>query len=289
MKYDFLILGEPAAGKSNFLRMLAYNWSLKNSSVIQTRTPSILLSQDILQGYVVDRTQTAYKSGIWNLKYKDQEINIELPEYNGEEFLELAQSWQWSEEWIARIIKCKGIILVISSDKDEVYDLAKPAEGQSEIQINDNIERENIINHDLNYIGFFQQLFILKKISRKHKKKIPLVILMNFWDKVLKEKIEISPEQKLKNELPWFYEFINSNWDKDYLNIFGISPLGDYAENLRVKTKFPEKPTKKFIEAREKFIKELNKQSWVVTNDQPNEKIRDLSMPFIWMFERVGN
>ena len=40
MKYEILILGEPASGKSNFLRMLAYKWTLADSAVKQTKTPS---------------------------------------------------------------------------------------------------------------------------------------------------------------------------------------------------------------------------------------------------------
>ena len=56
MKYEILILGEPASGKSNFLRMLAYKWTLADSAVKQTKTPSMLLDQDIFEGYVVDRT-----------------------------------------------------------------------------------------------------------------------------------------------------------------------------------------------------------------------------------------
>ncbi|SCC70919.1 TRAFAC clade GTPase domain-containing protein [Acinetobacter albensis] len=287
--YNFLILGEPAAGKSNFLRMLAYNWSLKNSSVIQTKTPSKLLSQDILQGYVVDRTQESYKNFEWCLKYQDKVINIELPEYNGEEFLALAQSPEWSKEWVERIEDCNGIILVISADKDEVYDLARPAESQVETQKNDKTGKDNLINNDLNYIAFFQQLFCLKQISRKTKKKIPLLIVMNFWDKVIKDKIDINPEQKLKNELPWFYEFIKTNWDTEYLKIFGISPLGDHAENLYVKSKYPDKPLKKVSDAKGKFVKSLPTQSWVVNNDNPQEKIRNLSLPFMWLFEKVGS
>lgn len=286
---NLLIIGEPATGKSNFLRMLAYNWSLKSSPVIQTKTPSKLLSQDVLQGYIIDRTQEAYKNVQWRLRYQGKEIEIELPEYNGEEFLELTQTNEWKQEWLERIQECKGIILVISSDKDNVYDLARPAESQVETKNNEKSEDDKSLNHDLDYIAFFQQLFYIKKISRKSKKKLPLVIVMNFWDKILKEKLEISPEQKLKSAMPWFYEFINTNWHKDFLNIYGISPLGDHAEQLFVKSKYPKNPTKKALEAKERFVKDLKSQSWVVTNDKPKEKIENLSLPIIWLFEKVGS
>lgn len=289
MKYEILILGEPASGKSNFLRMLAYKWTLADSAVKQIKTPSMLLDQDIFEGYVVDRTQSDYKSGTWDLKFENQEINIELPEYNGEEFLDITQHANWTIEWNERIINSKGIVLMIPVDKDEVYDLAKPCEQQVETKKFEKKDAENIVGSDFNYIRFFQQVALLKKISRKEVKKIPLVIIMNFWDKLDKTSINITPEDQLESVLPWFYNFIMCNWDKEYIQVYGASPLGSLAESLRVRDKYPEDPSKKISDVRQKFLRNLQKQSWVVTNDNPTIKNYDLSIPFIWMFKRLGN
>ncbi len=125
---------------------------------------------------------------------------------------------------------------MIPVDKDEVYDLAKPCEQQVETKKFEKKDAENIVGSDFNYIRFFQQVALLKKISRKEVKKIPLVIIMNFWDKLDKTSINITPEDRLESILPWFYNFIMCNWDKEYIQVYGASPLGSLAESLRVRT-----------------------------------------------------
>ncbi|HAV5768648.1 TPA: hypothetical protein JI173_00055 [Acinetobacter baumannii] len=295
MLHDILILGEPSSGKSNFLKMLAFKWSLKGSIIRQKKTPSIRLSNDLLDGFIIDRTQEDYQSGLWELVYNSNEISISLPEFNGEEFTSLTQNMNWSQEWSSRIKETSGIFLMIPCDKGIVYDLANPIPHAQETKKRSRKKSQNteinimsIAELDFNYIKFTQQVLALKEIARKGEVRLPLVIILNFWDKIYDVNLNQSPEEVLEKILPWFYTYLKNNWDKDYFEIYGMSPLGDLAEKLFVRNKFPSNAKDEEINARMNFKRDLPKQSWLVTNQNPNEKIFDLNVPFEWLFSKIG-
>ncbi|WP_202733372.1 hypothetical protein [Acinetobacter pittii] len=295
-KFDLLLLGEPAAGKTNLMAMLDAVWTIDPSPIIKRKihVKDALSVNPLLQGYLADPTSKEFDQSIWKLEYKNQNFDISLPEYKGEEFDQLRHSLltEWSNKWQERLQNSQAIILIIPSTNDPARDLISPPTYSTDLlhnpTIDDNNNFSSAISHelfnsrDLSYIHFLQSLLILRNISRKEKKQLPLWIFLSQWDlqnlgTEIKSKTSqvISPKVHLSKIFPWFYSYIQNNWDDSFLKIYGISALGDEGKNLL--SAGNKNPEEEYKIARKNFMKAPHQQGWAV-NDKGD--FLDILTPF---------
>ena len=295
-KFNILLLGEPAAGKTNLMAMLDAIWTIDPNPIIERKTQirDALNNNPLLQGYIAEPTSKDYDTSIWKVKYNNQEFELSLPEYKGEEFDQLRHSLltEWSDEWQDRLQVTQGIILIIPSTNDPARDLLTPPSYSQDL-LNDsiNIEEKNSFyesnyelfkSKDLSYVHFLQSLLILRNISRKKKKQIPLWIFLTQWDlQYSTEDIDIqdselpTPKDHLNKILPWLYSYINNNWHSDFLKVYGISALGNHGKNLLSQT--TTSTNENFQTVRKLFMQAPHAQGWAIDN---RKEVLNLQQPF---------
>ena len=295
-KFDLLLLGEPAAGKTNLMAMLDAVWTIDPSPLIKRKTQvkNALNINPLLQGYLADPTSKEFDKSIWSLEYKNQNFDLSLPEYKGEEFDQLRHSLltEWSSKWQQRLQNSQALILIIPSTNDPARDLINPPAYSSDLLHNQTSDEKNnissVVSHelfhsrDLSYIHFLQSLLILRNISRKEKKQLPLWIFLTQWDlqnlgTEIKSKTPqlISPKEHLKNIFPWLYSYIHNNWDHNFLKVYGISALGDQGRSLLPAGN--KNSEEEYQIARKNFMKAPHQQGWAL-NDSGD--LLDLLTPF---------
>lgn len=295
-KFDILLLGEPAAGKTNLMAMLDAVWTIDPEPLIQRKThlKDALNANPLLQGYLADPTSKEFDQSIWKLEYKNQNYELSLPEYKGEEFDQLRHSLltEWPSKWQERLQNSQALILIIPSTNDPARDLVNPPSYSSDLlhsqttddkgHISSEILHELFKSRDLSYVHFLQSILILRNIPRKQKKQLPLWIFLTQWDLLnLAEDIKseptqvISPKEHLNKIFPWLYSYVHNNWDDSFLRVYGVSALGDQGRNL-----LP--PANKNSEeehqiARKIFMQAPHQQGWSI-NDKG--EILNLLNPF---------
>lgn len=295
-KFNILLLGEPAAGKTNLMAMLDAIWTIDPNPLIERRIQvrDALNNNPLLQGFIAEPTSKEFDTSIWKLKYNNQEFELSLPEYKGEEFDQLRHTilTEWSDEWLDRLQDTQGIILIIPSTNDPARDLITPPSYSQDL-LNNSIKIEEkssfpesnyelFKSKDLSYVHFLQSFLILRKISRKKKKDIPLWIFLTQWDlQYLTEEIDTqdselpTPKEHLNKILPWLYSYINNNWDSDFLKIYGISALGNHGKNLLSQN--TTNTNNNFQTVRKLFMQAPHEQGWAIDNKR---EVLSLLQPF---------
>ena len=156
-KFDLLLLGEPAAGKTNLMAMLDAVWTIDPSPLIKRKTQvkDALNINPLLQGYLADPTSKEFDKSIWSLEYKNQNFDLSLPEYKGEEFDQLRHSLltEWSSKWQQRLQNSQALILIIPSTNDPARDLINPPAYSSDLLHNQKKNEKNnissVVPHEL--------------------------------------------------------------------------------------------------------------------------------------------
>lgn len=232
MKKDILIIGKPNASKTVFLSQLYTRLEKRKSKLkLDKSLSNITVISDariaIANG---DSPETTRTKGIGNLlisaKYDDDVINLEVPDYGGEQINEIINSRDIHTNWHKAIIKSNNWILFIRlSNIQTPFDLSNKtiSEEHTDKTTDEEENREYSISHQSSFIELIQMFLHIKKhdyhtLNRETK----LTIVLTCWDELNLENGTI-PETKLKEELPLLLDFIKSNFETDFYKVLGLS------------------------------------------------------------------
>lgn len=278
---EILLLGGPNSGKTHYAgqlygRLKRRPEKLKirsgdGSSTNLTALESVLTSLE--DGKAAEHTPAEqYDQILFPLiDSGDNKLDLYWPDYGGEQLKQLFEQREVPSAWRERLESSEGWLLFIrlSGEKtypDAIAKLASLPEERPE-------ENRRLETWDANayWIELIQIICSVADYGiTAQKNKPPLAIILSCFDENVTE--DQTPSEILKAKLPLFYQFINSNWLKENLSIWGVSALG--------KALTPQSNDDSFIDEGPEY------QGWVVAPDS-YEQSSDLTAPISWLIDKT--
>lgn len=225
---SILIIGGPNSGKTHFggqlyLRFRCDEYNYK----ILTPPEDLTIFQEVVDclydGRSAERTNfESYKNlSIEIIDHKENTIAISFPDYGGEQIRQIINSRQINELWQSQVESSNNWMLFIRLDGvPEIEDIVNRPLPEK-VEMKNKVSTSFKMSDNAFYVELLQMLLYSKSVSAKQNIELPkLMIILSCWD-LLKTK-EI-PSEILKKRLPLFYQYIASLWDKNSLQIIGLS------------------------------------------------------------------
>lgn len=258
---EILIIGPPKSGKTTFLAQLYGRLINVNTGYLTlSRAPKNI--EGIKEAYnrLCDGEQPSATPSSENLeveipvKTKDEEFILHYKDYGGEQVRDITQLMEYDTTWIKRATdNDRWVLFIRPSEIYHHYDLSM--KGFAPIS-DDRGRPENRNSDQYHFIELIQALLHARGTALKEKIGEPrLLIALTCWDEI---KVDKTPVELLKEKMPLFSTFIESNWIKDKYAIIGVSSQ-----------QFPLDSE----EAKDKYMDELPETfGYVVLEDNPEEK-----------------
>lgn len=278
---EILLLGGPNSGKTHYagqlygrLKRRPKNLRIRTgdgSSTNLTALENVLMSLE--DGNAAKHTPAEqYDQILFPLiDTDDNKLDLYWPDYGGEQLKQLFEQREVPSEWRERLESSKGWLLFIRLSSETTYPdaLVKLASLSTERP------KQNVRLETWDANAYWIELMQIICSVAGHgitapKNKPPLAIILSCFDESIVDNQE--PYEVLQEKLPLFYQFINSNWLKESLSIWGVSALG--------KTLTPKCNDDSFIDEGPEY------QGWVVSPDS-NEKNPDLTAPISWLLDKT--
>ncbi|MCB5461758.1 hypothetical protein BCT70_011270 [Vibrio lentus] len=279
---NILIFGGPNSGKTHFAGQLVGRLKHKSTKFKVRRgngeSADIAALTQVLtcleEGNSADHTPTNQYGQI-HIPLVDSNgnhVDINWPDYGGEQISNLFKQREVPKEWQQRIEHSEGWILFIRLSSETTFPDALEQLTTSP-RHDEAIEekRPDIWDANAYYIELVQILCHVGRIFLNSSNQKPtLSIALSCFDELKID--DMTPEQVLQKYLPLFTSFINNIWPSDKLSVWGVSPLG--------------KPLKSDSND-EDFVDEgPETQGWVIPPNQ-NRKDSDLSLPLSWILDSL--
>jgi len=251
MDKSLLVIGRPNSTKTAFITQLYNRLLVKAGDLILDKpvddiSPIKTSREALANGEEPQSTYGAKRQKLEVLaKYKDQIINLSCPDYGGEQIDKIISERQVDSAWKSAINGSESWLFFIRlTSIDHHPDLStatidktvetKKTENESEYKISDQTAMLEAL-----------QIFLDVKGHDYHLKneKVNLVIALTCWDEL---NTEDKPIEVLKKSLPLLFNFLESNWNKKRLKVWGLSAQG-FSLNI------PENAEKYQIYGPEKF------------------------------------
>jgi len=243
MATSILLIGKPHSGKTTFIgqlcsRIEANNSSLKLYKPIENLTPIIDAIRALAKGDEVMTTPTEKSTIIClPLKYRDEEIDLDCPDYGGEQVNFIIENREVDSKWIKSIKQSENWILFIKpSDLTTSYDLSNKT-IKPEVLENGNGNSEEYSISDQSFFIELLQILLHTKGQDSHFKNstTKLTVVLSCWDELVTKG---TPKEELKKYLPLLLNFIDTNWTESKVNILGLSSQGGSLKNNDLKNKY---------------------------------------------------
>lgn len=230
MNNSLLIIGRPASGKTTFLAQFLTRIRKKKSLITLAKAPenikAISEAQKSLSAGKEPNTTAANSNEdlVLPLMLNNSEIQLNCPDYGGEQINSLIQSMAIEPRWQEYVDSSDNwMIFVRPSQISLSYDLTISAyENIQEKKSNNNLSIE--LSEQSQFIELIQALLFAKKVGIKKLISSPrLIIALTCWDELNTEK---TPRAILQEKMPLFLQLIESNWDIEKFDIFGLSAQG---------------------------------------------------------------
>ncbi|MEY8214150.1 MAG: hypothetical protein RPR97_06645 [Colwellia sp.] len=227
MNNDLLIIGRPASGKTTFLAQFLTRVRKKKSSVKLSKVPenikAISDAQRRLAAGKEPNTTPANSNEVIELPLliNDKEVQLSCPDYGGEQVNSLMQSMAIDTRWQTYVNESGSWVLFIRPNSIALsYDITisvyKDVHGS---KLDKNIMPE--LSDQCLYIELIQALLCAKKVSIRKSIQIPkLTIALTCWDELETDKC---PKEFLKEKMPLFLQFIETNWASSKFEVLGLS------------------------------------------------------------------
>ena len=225
---SLLLLGESDVGKTHYgaqvLRRLNAGRGAFELVEGANLRPFRTALDRISQGLSAPHTPRAeYSESIWTLCQRSSGSNMELvwPDYGGEQVTGMIHAKSLPGAWRDKIVKASGwIFMVRPSQVPLPEDILTRAVSLPAVDDPEN----STLSPQSRLIEVLQMLRYKKWSYLEHKGVLPpLAVLLTCYDELSTEE---SPGVYCCARLPMFYQYLSSNWPKDRLRIFGVSPLG---------------------------------------------------------------
>ena len=278
---EILLLGGPNSGKTHFAGQL-YGRLKRRPEKLKIRsgdgsTTNLTALESVLRsledGNAAEHTPAEqYDQIIFPLIDSDEnKLDLYWPDYGGEQLKQLFEQREVPAAWRERLVSSEGWMLFIRLSSETTYpDAIAKLASLPEERPKENLRLET---WDANayWIELIQIICSVAGYgTTAAQNKPPLAIFLSCYDENTTD--GKTPSEVLKTKLPLFYQFINSNWLKDSLSIWGVSALG--------KTLTPESNDDSFIDEGPEF------QGWVVEPDS-HEQNSDLTAPISWLLDKT--
>jgi len=268
-----LLIGGHNTGKTVFGTQL-FGRLREGSSSLSLRSPPSNLSvfeealDRLNEGCPPEHTPlSVYDKLVLPVETEDgDEIDVEWPDYGGEQIDSILKGRQVSSNWRERITKSNGWLLFIRpdllGDYDDVIDrnLGTLVRSRDESQ-----ETEVEWCDQARLIELLQIFLFFRELSASEKVHEPvLTVVLSCWDEV-DASDQKNPPEFLRVRLPLLYAFLSSRWHTEAWSVIGLSALGRSLSKDEPDTEYVEKGPTSF--------------GYMISAD--GEKSADLTRPLI--------
>ncbi|WP_283814034.1 hypothetical protein [Afipia massiliensis] len=229
-----MLLGESDVGKSHYgaqllLRLNQKNYALRMRGAATNLDAFDEVTRALAEGKSAGHTSwTTYLESLWPVVDENgNEIDLEWPDYGGEQVRRLIDDRKVPLVWRDRLLSCDGWLLMVRIQRSGVEDdiFSRPladilsrraAEGVKEI-------RSSI---QARLVELLQMLIYVRGEGTSKPLNSPaLTILLSCWDELGSEGEERTPAQVLHSRLPLLSSFVKTNWVDDRVEVLGLSAL----------------------------------------------------------------
>ena len=233
MGTSILLIGKPHSSKTVFLSQF-YSKLQKNKSKLKLYKSVDDLSpisdaREALASGEEPQTTPSEKSVKFYLPIQvaEEQVDLKCPEYGGEQVLSIVENRELNKEWATSIQESNSWILFIRlNNVNKLLDISDVTYSEQHHKNSEESvsETEYKISDQSFFIELLQILLHAKGIDyHKLNDKPKLNIVLTCWDEMNTEE---KPYDVLKSKLPLLLNFLESNWDENYLNIVGLSAQG---------------------------------------------------------------
>ena len=236
MNKNFFIMGAPNAGKSTYLAAL---WHSINQKSIATSLTLKKMTGDLQYLYQLEhkwleieqleRTVIGQEKMQLILLLTDGEcdLNLEFPDLSGETFQNIYETRELTVELYEKISKADVILYFINIEN--IFPAELISKLPSELRTEENLlESRKPSEHDPTQVQVIDLLQIILEIKREP---IQLGIILSAWD-LLENNESVNPKKFLEEKMSMLWQFIESNNNKLFTKVWGVSALGGKIEDV---------------------------------------------------------
>lgn len=247
--HKILLIGGHNTGKTVFGTQL-FGRLRKGSSSLSLRSPPSNLSvfEDALdrlnQGFAPEHTPRSVNENLV-LPVETEggdEIDIEWPDYGGEQIDSILERRRVPSEWQERITKSTGWLLFIRpSLLGDYKDVISRNLGKL-VQSREESEGEKVEWCDQARLIELLQIFLFfRGLNASEGACDPvLTVVLSCWDEV-ETSDQKSPPEFLRERLPLLYTFLSTRWNTEAFSVIGLSALGRALSKDEADTEYVEK------------------------------------------------
>ena len=233
MGTSILLIGKPHSSKTVFLSQF-YSKLQKNKSKLKLYksaddlTPISGAREALALGEEPQATPSEKSVKFYlPIQLAEKQVDLKCPEYGGEQVLSIVENRELNKEWTASIQESNSWILFIRLNNiNKPLDISDVTYSEQHHKNSKEpmSETEYKISDQSFFIELLQILLHTKGIDyHKLNDKPKLTIVLTCWDEMNTQE---KPYDVLKSKLPLLLNFLESNWDENYLNIVGLSAQG---------------------------------------------------------------
>ena len=227
MNESILIIGHPASGKTTFLAQFFTRVMQRKSSITLSKFPeninAIISAQNQLALGEETETTPAYENVklILPINVNGERVDLVCPDYGGEQVNNLTSLMEIDDNWMGLVNSSNRWLLFIRPEKiTSEYDLSISSYEEIEKTKSTTFTIPGLSDQS-KFIELLQVLLYAKNKGIKHRIVIPkLFIVLNCWDEL---KTSNKPVQVLQERAPLLRHFIETIWEKEAFEIFGLS------------------------------------------------------------------
>ena len=225
---SLLLIGESDVGKTHYgaqilRRLNAGSGAFELVDGVSLKPFKTALDK-ISQGLSAPHTPRAeYTESIWTLRRRVSGSKLDLvwPDYGGEQISGMIDGKSLPASWHDKIVEASGWIFVVRPSQVPLpEDILTRAVSFPAVDD----PADSTLSPQSKLIELLQMLQYKKCSYMDHKGMLPpLAVLLSCYDELATEE---PPGTYCRAHLPMFDQYLSSNWPRDRLRIFGVSPLG---------------------------------------------------------------
>ena len=271
---SILIIGHPQSGKTTFLAQFFTRIMKKKSNIKLLKAPeNIKAITNAVKNLALGEEPTTTPANenvelILPIEVDGHSFDLVFPDYGGEQVNQLTELMEIDNNWKNLISHSDRWLLFIRSGKiSSEYDLSLSSYEEIEGEKSTGFKSPGL-SEQSKFIELLQSMLHAKNIGVKNPITVPkLTLVITCWDEL--NTLE-KPIQILQKNLPMLLHFVQTVWDKEAINLFGLS-----AQEFSLDTQ----------EAKEKYLNELP-ENFGYMIDQEGGKNKDITNLVKFAFQK---
>lgn len=237
---SLLVIGGHDTGKTHYGgqllgRLREGESHLRLRAAIENITPFEEALNSLGQGVPASHTPiTAYMESLFPIQSASgKRMDLVWPDYAGEQITKTIMGQrQVTHDWRQRVQESDGWLLFIRLEQIRDYkDILSRPIAEMIASARQSPKEEAKWSDQAVYVELLQILLFVKGVGLLTQVRNPaLTILLSCWDEMGYVANDTAPVEVLRSRMPLLVQFLESNWDPKYFNVFGLSSL---EKNLR--------------------------------------------------------